>query len=232
MARIVGTLPLMSCKAVIFDLDGTLVDTLKDIAIAANHALAQHGYPSRPIDDFRLLAGQGIENLYRDATGQHDQELIASLVEKHISYYAEHGLDHSQPFEGLLESLQAMQDAGIQLGVLSNKRHEAVVPQIDALFPEDMFAIVRGAQAGIPLKPDPEALLSICRKIQLDASEVAYVGDTAADMGAGSSAGCLTIGVTWGFRDEEELRATGADVIVHHPSELLAAIEASESHGN
>ncbi len=215
----------MTRLAVMFDLDGTLADTLDDIANAANFALARLGRPAIPTPRYRYLAGQGLESLAADALGREHAALVPEFIQHFRSFYAEHDRDHTRPFPGITDLLDALTDRGLTLAVLSNKPHDATVRVVGQLLPDHRFAAVRGARPDVPLKPDPAAAFAIADDLNISPRHWMYVGDTDADMRTGAAAGMFTVGVTWGFRDEPELRRGGAHAIVHHPADLLPLLD-------
>lgn len=212
-------------RAVMFDLDGTLADTLRDIADAANWALATLGRPPRPLADYRYLAGQGVDHLIAEALGPSHHHLHADARRLYLDRYDAHKYDHTGPFPGMPELLDALTDQGVVLAVVSNKPHDATRQVVADLFGRWPFAAVYGARPGVPLKPDPAAALAICDELRLPPSEWLYVGDTRADMLTGRAAGMTTVGVLWGFRDEPELRDSGAHAIIRRPDELLPLLD-------
>ncbi len=205
-----------------FDLDGTLADTLADIAAAGNHAMEAVGRPARALLDYRYLAGQGLEYLIEHAA---QPPLSAAEVAQgkaaFRAYYAEHSLDQTRPYAGVPELLDALVATGVPMAVLSNKPHPATVQVIELLYHRWPWAAVRGHQEGVPLKPDPTSALQVAAEIGIEPARWAYVGDTKVDMATAVGAGFFPIGVTWGFRDEPELRDSGARHIAHHACELM-----------
>lgn len=216
----------MDRSAVMFDLDGTLADTLGDIAAAANHALSEMGFATYEVPSYRYLAGQGVRRLFADAIGEEDERTITALVARFKAYYALHRYDTTGPYDGIPELLDALTQRGTTLAVLSNKPHEATCDMIERLFKRWPFAAVFGHQEGQVLKPDPTVACRITEDLGIPPAAWIYVGDTRVDMETGRSAGFYTVGVTWGFRDAAELRTSGADVVVESPAELLQLITA------
>jgi len=215
----------MTRDAVMFDLDGTLADSLGDIAAAGNAMLASFGRPARPIADYRYLAGQGIEYLVAHALGgEVDEATVAVGVARVRAYYAEHGHVQTRPYPGVAGMLDTLVGRGATLAVLTNKPQEPAAALLSRLYARWTFAVVRGALPGGPLKPDPAGALAIIGELGIAADRWVYVGDTRVDMQTGKRAGLFTVGVTWGFRDEAELREHGADAIVHEPTELPALL--------
>ena len=211
----------MTYDAAIFDLDGTLLDTLTDLCNSANHALEAVGRPPYPLDAYRTLVGQGVENLFIDALGPEHQGLHAKAVAAFHAHYANHRFDTTAPYPGIDRLLAALQANGIKLGVLSNKPHRATVDVIGRYFSDVDWAVVRGHKPNTPPKPDPTSASEVLKAIGVDAGRCAYIGDTKVDMLTGKAAGMYTIGVSWGFRSVQELRDNGADAIADSADKLL-----------
>lgn len=211
----------MPFHAVMFDLDGTLADTLRDIAEAANHALTRLGRPTFPLDRYRYLAGQGLQSLVTDALGPDHRDLIPRGIELFKSYYAVHSLDHTAPYPGMPALLDALASRRVPMAVLSNKPDAATRDVVARVFGKWSFKAVRGHREGEPLKPDPHGAIAIARELAIPPERWLYVGDTRVDMLTANAAGMHAVGVTWGFRDEPELRASGAREIIARPEELL-----------
>ncbi|MCC7144947.1 MAG: HAD family hydrolase [Phycisphaeraceae bacterium] len=212
-------------QAIMFDLDGTLADTLAPIAEAGNHALKALGRPTFAPAAYRHLAGQGLEALIAEAIGPDHPELFAEGLKIYREYYARHGMADTRAYPGILDLLAELTRRRLRLAVLSNKIQFFVEECVQALFPNISFAAVVGHGPGTALKPDPGAALAIARQLHIEAAAWVYVGDTAVDMQTGRGAGMFTVGVTWGFRDEAELRANGAQAIIHQPMELIRWVE-------
>jgi len=208
-------------RGVMFDLDGTLADTLRDLADAANHAIALHGRAPHPLDAYRHFVGQGVENLFRAALETEDDALVAPCVERFKRHLAAHQYDHSGPYDGVPQLLDALVRRGLKLAVMSNKPDDRCAEMVEELFGRWAWDAVRGHRAGYAVKPDPTAALEIAEELGVAPAAWMYVGDTRADMLTGTAAGFYTVGVTWGFRDEQELRTSGAHAIIHHPRALL-----------
>jgi phosphoglycolate phosphatase len=187
-----------------------------------NHALGLRGFPLHSMEAHRFLVGEGIEQLAQKAMppGQDDQ--IQSLIDDYRRHYAEHALDQTAAFEGVPELLDALAGQGIALAVLSNKRHDFTTQVVKHALSRWRFGAVYGERTSVPRKPDPQAALEIARELQVKPERCAFVGDTSIDMGTARAAGMFAVGVLWGFRDERELRDTGAQAIIRHPRELLS----------
>lgn len=208
---------------VIFDLDGTLVDSLGDLADSMNAALESMGFPTHPTESYRHFVGDGVITLARRTVPPTvvDEATIDEAVRRMREEYARRWTDSTRPFPGVPELLDALRRRGRMTAVLSNKPDFATQEIVRLLFGGFPFQAVRGASPDHPLKPDPTAALAICSDLRVDPSRALYVGDTDVDMETGRRAGMLTAGVTWGFRGIEELRKAGADRIIDHPLELL-----------
>ncbi|HRZ90625.1 MAG TPA: HAD family hydrolase [Spirochaetia bacterium] len=212
--------------ALIFDLDGTLVDTLPDIAAAMNAALETRGFPTLPRDAYRSRVGWGSRELSRlclpEARGT-DEEIRFLDREFRRRYEAAPAV-RSVPFPEIPAALAELQDRGIHLSILTNKPEEAVQPLLAALFPDIRFFRTLGAADGRPRKPDPAAALGIARDLGVPPEGVYFVGDSAVDMRTARNAGMVPIGVAWGYRDVPELEAEGAARILRSPRDLLAIL--------
>ncbi len=215
----------MQFKAVMFDLDGTLADTLADIAAAANHALTQLGRPTHEVSQYRYLAGQGLESLMIDALGPAHRHLVDQGASLFRAYYKDHSLDFTRPFDGMPEVLDALVARKIPMAVLSNKPHAATLQVMRDVFGQWPFAAIQGHEAPTPLKPDPTSASRIASTLDIAPADWLYVGDTRVDMETANRAGFYALGVLWGFRDEPELRESGAKKIIRHPLEILDTLK-------
>lgn len=212
----------MKIEAVVFDLDGTLADTLEDIAAAMNYALDRHGLPRRPVDDYRDLVGEGVRTLVERALPPDRADLRGPVLADLGTHYVEHMLDRTRPYPGVPEMLEAL---AIPAAVLSNKPQAATTRMVERLFAGHRFAAVHGGRDDVPLKPDPAPLLAIVGELGVEARRTAYVGDTRTDMETALAAGAVPVGVEWGFRDRGELLAHGARAVVATPAELLELLD-------
>ena len=209
--------------AVLFDLDGTLTNTLQDISDAMNHALAVFGLPVHPTLEYRYLVGDGARKLAERAVGER-QDLVPQVLACYQQRYEQHSLDKTRPYEGTLETLLALRRRGVPACVLSNKPDADTRRVVYHFFPQECFALVEGQIPGIPVKPDPAHALAMADKMGIPPEQFLYVGDTSVDMCCAKAAGMHPIGALWGFRDEEELRLSGAERIIQAPEELLALL--------
>jgi len=210
-----------------FDLDGTLSDTVGGLAAAGNHMREQFGLPPIDTNQYNYLAGQGVQSLVEKCLETTDPEQVAKGSKIFRAHQDAHGLDTATTFEGIPELLTHLTEQGLTMAVLSNKAHPATVENVELFFSDWDFAAVEGAKPDKPVKPDPWQARLIAERCKVPPRHWMYVGDTAADMLTGSRMGFLTVGVLWGFRDEPELRENGADVIVSHPSEIVELLEGS-----
>ncbi len=214
----------MKWKGIIFDLDGTLLDTLADLAVAANSTLAHFGFPGHPVDAYRYFVGEGLKTLIQrivPTTSCSDEEL-AAYMKKFTEIYSRTWNQNSAPYDGIQEMVSSLSSSGMQLAVLSNKPHDFTRICVEQFFPNAPFSFVYGQREGVSKKPDPAGALEIADKMGLASGEILYVGDTATDMKTGNSAGMKTIGVLWGFRDRQELEANQASKIVATPAEVVS----------
>lgn len=214
----------MNYAAAIFDLDGTLLDTLTDLSQSANHALKVVGRPTYEREAYRTLVGQGVDNLFIDALGPDHQHLHSQAVAAFHAHYADHRFDTTAPYPGIWRLLTTLQEKQIHLGVLSNKPHLATVDVIDRYFSDLNWSVVRGHKPGTAPKPAPGSAMEVIKELGVDPQQCVYVGDTKVDMLTGKAAGMFTVGVSWGFRSIQELRDNGADAIVDSADELIELI--------
>jgi phosphoglycolate phosphatase len=202
-------------RLVIFDLDGTMLDTIADLAAATNQALAHYGYPTHPTEAYRYFVGNGINKLFERALPEADrtEENVLRIRSRFIPYYDVHNADLSRPYPGVTEVLQALAAQGIQMAVASNKYQRATEKLVAQYFPGIPFVEVLGQRDGIAPKPDPSIVFDILHTAGVAKEEALYVGDSNVDMMTAKNAGVRVCGVTWGFRPRTELEA-------HHPEHL------------
>lgn len=212
---------------VIFDLDGTLVDSLGDLADSMNAALESLGFPTHPTESYRFFVGDGVVTLARRAVPSEvvDEATIGEAVRLMREEYSRRWTDTTRPFPGIPELLAGLRRRDLKTAILSNKPDFATREMARLLFGQFPFQAVRGASPDHPLKPDPTTALAICSDLGADPSRTVYVGDTDVDMETGRRAGMKTVGVTWGFREVEELRKAGAHRIIDHPLDLLEFVD-------
>lgn len=213
-------------KAVIFDLDGTLADTLSSIAYFANSALAHYNYPPIPFERYKYLAGRGAENLVKgmlEVVGDNTPQAFENVYPLYNKTYDDNFMYLTTTYSGIPELIDTLKKHGIKLGVLSNKPHNTTVKIVTELF-QDKIDLCYGKRDDIPRKPDPTALHNMLAEFNITKEECIYVGDTSTDMKTGKNAQVFTIGVTWGFRDKQELEEYHANLIVDQPSEIAKMI--------
>lgn len=217
----------MRKQLVIFDLDGTLLDTVADLANATNWALEQCGYPTHPVESYYKFVGNGINKLFARALPEEDstEENILRIRSLFIPYYNEHNVDCSRPYLGVTELLQTLQARGVMLAVASNKYQEATLKLVRHFFPSIRFAAIYGQREEVPIKPAPDIVYDILRDTGVVKEATLYVGDSGVDMQTAKNADIVSVGVTWGFRSEEELRENEAVHVVHIASEIYAFLE-------
>lgn len=212
-------------KAVIFDLDGTLTDTLGDLADAVNFVLSKNGYPTHKTEEYRYFVGTGSYNLVKKASPNNvSEEKLLSMVEEFLAYYKEHYLDRTKVYDGVTDMLSALKQRGIGLGVCSNKIQN-MTEKVCKRFFDGIFKYVLGQNDDFPLKPDPAAPLWIAERLGAKPSEVAFVGDSGSDMVTAKNGGFIAVGVSWGFRTADELRDNGSDYIIDKAEELINILE-------
>jgi len=215
-------------KAVFFDLDGTLLYTLPDIARAANRALALNGFPEHPVEAYKGKVGWGLDETLRRALPEELQKtastasLIEELTVELLREYRRLPYQNTTPYAGIPELLAELQQRSIRLSILSNKEHLLTNTIVTGLFPQVDFEVVQGASDIIPPKPNPQGVKLLLRTVDVLPEEVLYVGDSGIDMDTAVNAGLFPIGVSWGYRPVAELRERGARMLLNSPEELLS----------
>ena len=207
-------------KAVLFDLDGTLVNSLFDLGASTNYALKKMGFPTHETEKYKIFVGDGMAKLIERALPEdkRDRETINTTLQIFMEHYRAHYVDKTVPYDGISELLDALK--GYKKAVISNKADEMVIPLTKKLL-GDRFDIVCGKREGYPTKPDPTLTLEIIEKLGVAPKECIFVGDSGMDMAVAKNSGCVAVGVLWGFRGKEELKANGADYIVSNALEIL-----------
>ena len=214
----------MRYKAVVFDLDGTLLYTLEDLYLATNHALEAFGMPPRTRDEVRRFVGNGYRNLVRLAVPANTPDALQEQVLAAFNtYYLAHDEEHTAPYPGINELLPALQAAGLQLAVVSNKGDAAVQDLMEKYFP-GAFVAVAGEREGVRRKPAPDTVLAVMAKMDVTANEVIYVGDSEVDVATAANVGCACAIVLWGYRDRDELEQAGARMFASTCDELEALL--------
>ena len=214
--------PMNPIHSLIFDLDGTLLNTIADLAHSTNYALEKSGFPTHAIEAYKYFVGNGINKLFERALpeGERTQENIARIRSAFLTYYDAHNADYTAPYPGIPELLIQLQADGMALAVASNKYQRATEKLVRQYFPDIRFAAVFGQREGIPTKPDPTVVRDVLQITGCTAEETLYVGDSGVDMQTAANGGLVSIGVTWGFRPRAELKECGARHIVDSPDEI------------
>lgn len=213
-------------QAVLFDLDGTLLDTLRDLGESMNRVLTRLGHPVHSLEAYRFLVGEGATVLVTRAlpeTHRSEADVRHALAEYRRDY-EQHWNVHTRPYDGIPELLDALVGNGLTLGILSNKPHAMTVRCVDGYLSASRFACVLGQRDNVARKPDPAGAIEAARLMRVDPARTLYLGDTATDMETARAAGMFAVGETWGFRPESELLAAGAEAIVHRPREVLSLL--------
>jgi phosphoglycolate phosphatase len=213
----------MDCKAVVFDLDGTLLDTIDDLADSMNAVLAARGLPVHPVESYKTFVGDGVVALVRRALpgGYVDANDLDTIVGEMRESYTQRWDNKSRPYDGVEAMLTELARRGVKLAVLSNKPHDFTQLCVERLLAGQRFDVVLGVSDAIPPKPQTLGAEHICKQLSVTPQQCVYLGDTNTDMKTGTAAGMFTVGCTWGFRSAEELRKNGADALVDHPSQIL-----------
>lgn len=217
----------MNYQAAIFDLDGTLINSLADLANSANAMLESYGFPTHTVDAYRYFVGNGSKKLIERIVPKErarDTAFIDEALARYKDIYAAHTEDTTRPYDGILPMLEALRAKHIPLGICTNKHQSAAESIIADLFPQGMFQSIMGDQKGLPRKPDPTKVLMIAKEFGAVPAAVAYFGDTSVDIDTAKNAGFLPVGVLWGFRPKEELIEHGAKILLDSPAELFEKI--------
>ncbi len=210
-------------RLVVFDLDGTLINSIADLTVAVNQALVACGYPTHSEQECSMMVGNGVRKLFERALpeGERTEENVERIRELFIPFYDTHNADLSRPYEGIYELLGELQARGIMMAVASNKYHSATQKLIAHYFPNIRFEVVLGHREGVPAKPHPQIVDDIIAYTGVLKEDILYVGDTSVDMQTAANAGVDVIGVSWGYRPREELAAHNPLAIIDHPNQLL-----------
>ncbi len=215
-------------KGCIFDLDGTLADTVESIAHAINQALNREGFVGRPVEEYNFYAGDGMNTAVEralKAVGDKQLYHLEAAIAAARAIFSEDPLYHVKPYEGIVETLDTLRQRGLKLAVFSNKPHLQAVEVVESIFGKGYFDTIQGQEESVPKKPDPTGAFRIAGGWGVSSEECMYIGDTNTDMETGTAAKMHKIGVTWGFRPQKELEDYGADFIIHTPEELLRVQE-------
>ena len=217
----------MPFKAVLFDLDGTLLDTLKDIGDAANRVLAGKGFPTHELDAYRYFVGDGTAMLVNRALPgeKRNDNVIRVCLTEFLDDYGRNWNVKTKPYEGIPEMLDALNDRGLKMAILSNKPHEFTKQCATELLSNWNFDVVIGQRDGTPPKPDPAGALEVAKLLNIPPADFLYVGDSGVDMKTAVASGMFPVGVLWGFRSMEELKDNGSLELVDRPSEILSLLD-------
>lgn len=214
-------------KACIFDLDGTLTDTLDSLTYSVNETLKEMNLPEITSEQCRAFVGNGARYLMEKAVSVSEEHLsrLEEAMERYGRIFDQNCTYHVVPYDGILSMLEELHQKGMQLAVLTNKPHKQAVHVVEEIFGKDRFQIIQGQKEGVPRKPDPTAAISIAQQFGITPAETVYIGDSEVDVATGLAAKMLTIGVSWGFRKRQVLEEAGATCIADHPSEIMEWIE-------
>ncbi len=210
-------------EVVIFDLDGTILDTLPDLSTAVNYALSRRGLPPHSLEEYKMMVGEGVRNLCRLALDSEDEQVLNESLQDFKAYYVAHILEMTRPYEGMPELMAALGERGIAVAVVSNKFQEGARKLIRHFYPDIPEERVLGEIEGRPRKPDPAMIEAVMSSFP-EETRCCVVGDAWTDIEAGKAYGCDTIGVSWGYRYTEALYKAGADVVVDTVDELKSLL--------
>ena len=210
-------------KAVLFDLDGTLINSIDDLADSVNHTLEEFGYPTHETEKYKYFVGNGMRKLIERALGESKAGEVDGVLEKFMDYYKLHSLDKTRPYDGVTELLDTLTKKGIISVIVTNKAHSAAEKIGNHFFGDKIK--VYGQREGVPTKPDPALGNIALYELGINKNECIFVGDSGMDMAVGVNAGITPVGVSWGFRTKDELWDNGARYIVDTPAELLCIVE-------
>lgn len=214
-------------KLAIFDLDGTLLNTIGDLAASCDAVMQLNGLPQHTTDEYRQMVGRGILRLVEAAIPEslRSPEYVEKVRRDFVAYYLDHIDLHTYPYEGVEDLVKALVERGVKIAVASNKFQAGTERLIRSFFPDVEFVAVLGQRVGVPLKPDPQIDFEIMSIAGVEPSETIHIGDSGVDMQTAHAAGVRAVGVTWGFRSREELAENQADVIADTPQEILGLLE-------
>ena len=213
-------------KAVIFDLDGTLLNSLIDIMDSVNIVLKEHNLPTHSLDDYKMFIGNGIEVLAKKSLQDKYSNInFDDFLMRVKEIYSERQILKTKPYDGITKMLKSLNDLSIKIAILSNKPNEFTKHVVNHFFNDINFEIILGSRKDVPRKPNPQAVFEILENLNIEKDNAIFVGDTSTDMQTGKNAGLKTIGVSWGFRSVNELKDNGADFIVNNPNEIIKIID-------
>lgn len=212
-------------KAVLFDLDGTLINTLDDLADAANYMLRHFGYPEFDTEAYKYKVGNGMRRLMERALPEDHRTTadIDAAMDVFMPYYSEHSLDKAKQYDGISDVLQKLRNMGIKTAVITNKAHAAAVKILDNMLP-GCFDVIFGQREGVPTKPDPTSANTVISELGVLPNECIFIGDSGVDMQTANNTGAFALGALWGFRTKDELIENGAMAVIEKPAEILKFI--------
>jgi len=213
----------MKYRAVVFDFDGTLLDTLQDLAESVNSVLNRSGFPEHSLEAYRHFVGDGVEELARRVLpeGHRDEATVTKTLTEVRQEYRQRWPEHTQPYEGIPELLDALTARRVKMAIVTNKPDDSTRTMAARLLPRWQFDVIVGATSDLPRKPNPRGALEAARRLHLPPAAILYVGDSDIDMKTANAAGMYPVGVLWGFRPADELIRNGAKVLIRKPLELL-----------
>ncbi|MBO4733846.1 MAG: HAD-IA family hydrolase [Clostridia bacterium] len=216
-------------RSVLFDLDGTLADSLFDLAAATNYAIGKFGFPPREVECFKYFAGDGMPKMIERALPEYNNsaETVAKIMPVFLSYYSKHFCDSTAAYNGMIDLIDELKRRGIKVAVVTNKDENMAYKVVEKLYGK-RFDLIIGKREGIPAKPDPAAALIAMRELCVKPDECVFVGDSKMDVKTGVNSGAFPVGVLWGFRKRDELSEGGAKKIISEPKELLDIINGLE----
>lgn len=217
----------MTYKALVFDMDGTLLNTLADLAAATNKALQSHGYAKQPVDAFRFFVGSGARNLIRRALPEiaQTEANVEACLETFETFYQTHWDVHTHLYDGIAELLDEATERNLPMAVLTNKPQAFANHCVKRFLSRWSWRIVQGQQPHLAVKPSREMSAPVTNALNVSPEDVLYIGDSDVDMQTARNAGYKAVGVSWGFRPEQELIDSGAEVIIHQPTELWSVFQ-------
>ena len=215
-------------KGAIFDLDGTLINSLDDLASSVNITLRHYGFPTFSTEEYRYKVGNGAKKLIERSLPPEkarDEKFVAEALARYKEIYEAHSADATKPYDGIIDALKKLAAGNVFLAVCTNKPEGAARQVVAEMLGGAKFQTVVGDDGRLPIKPDPAKVNLICRELKVNPEDMIFVGDSAVDMETAVNAGCLPVGVLWGFRDSDELKAAGAKILLESPAELLTKVD-------
>jgi phosphoglycolate phosphatase len=221
-----GEYNFMTHNAVIFDLDGTLINSLEDLADSTNEVLTKYGFTNHSIEAYKKFIGNGMRQLVKNSVPKNTEEsLIDTILQDLKSIYNKNFTNKTHPYENVHSMLEKLKELGIKMAVCSNKPDSLTNEIVEEIIGKDYFGVIFGEREGIPRKPDPTSLLEASRHLEVEPEKIIYLGDSGGDMICANKAGMFAIGALWGFREEKELVEGGAQILLSEPMELLEYIK-------